>query len=112
MHLICESIARQVSLPAPIDLTTIVLKPTLAFLNAVAVGSLTVGYVSDARFREARVPSSSCLNLYSLALKDVITICARPLWYLASPSSVRLKLVDYVLSVSRHQSGVSCCVSL
>lgn len=87
LYLACESSTYIHTLPAPTALTRIVLLPTLALMNALPIGNLTVRFNRIAAdfnpvpgaWQEARVPSFTRLSIYSFdtMLRDGVSIQAK-----------------------------------
>jgi len=101
LHFLCDSNTTSHPLPAPIDITTIAIRPALVVLNALPIGDLTLRYSRSSRnpgsssssgggalggrqgarpFYEAFVPRFTRLNIYDLAPKiqgEGVTIIAR-----------------------------------
>jgi len=88
IHFICKSSTMVYPLPSPMAVTTVVLRPPLALLNALPMGSLSVAYAPvgadgqaapSSRWRDVKVPQFARLNIYSFpgVLREGICVRAR-----------------------------------
>eukprot|EP00929_Paragymnodinium_shiwhaense_P059603 TRINITY_DN29848_c0_g1_i1.p1 TRINITY_DN29848_c0_g1~~TRINITY_DN29848_c0_g1_i1.p1 ORF type:complete len:2398 (+),score=562.80 TRINITY_DN29848_c0_g1_i1:189-7382(+) len=84
VHFACEPIVQKFLVPDPLELTTLCLKPTLALLNVVPIGTLGVAYAlkqgAAEHWQEEALTHGTHLNIYSLSSDDIqegLDLCAR-----------------------------------